>query len=229
MPYRVVITDVTDYGDLHCVAGWDLSSERMVRPEPAPQSFWPGANVGPGQIFWPGHIVEFEGDLPRGQPLPHATEDVVVRRGTLQRVDRIGMADLASEIAGSVNADLETLFAENLVLNGSSAHVPAGSNCRSLGAIEIDRASLRFSETNWNGRRKLRGLIEGAEVGGAMNFGITATRYRAAFLSEGLAAASALLSANGRIHVRIGLSRPFAARPDECFVQINELYPLSEE
>jgi len=45
------------------------------------------------------------------------------------------MADLASEIAGSVNADLETLFAENLVLNGSSAHVPAGSNCRSLGAI----------------------------------------------------------------------------------------------
>jgi hypothetical protein len=163
MRYRVIVTDVTDYGDMHCVAGWDLLTERMVRPEPAPQSFWPAMYVGPEQIFWPGHVVEFEADLPRDQPLPHATEDVVVRRDTLQRVDRIGLGDLASRVADSVNADLETLFAGNLVLAGSSASVPAGSNCRSLGAIELDRASLQLSEINRDGRRKLRALIVGAE------------------------------------------------------------------
>jgi hypothetical protein len=94
----------------------------------------------------------------------------------------------------------------------------------------MDRTLLNFVESNWHGTRKLRGLIRGGPINfGTANFGITATTYRQVFLSEGLDAVSALQPADGRIHVRIGLSRPFAARPNECFVQINGIYAILPE
>jgi hypothetical protein len=40
MAYRIIVTEVTNYGNLYCVAGWDLEQNAMVRPEPAPASFW---------------------------------------------------------------------------------------------------------------------------------------------------------------------------------------------
>ena len=37
--YQLLITDVTNCGDLRCVAGWDLDRGKMVRPEPYREGF----------------------------------------------------------------------------------------------------------------------------------------------------------------------------------------------
>ncbi len=45
--YEIIVTDVTCYGSLFCVAGWDRLIGRMIRPEP------PGANAADeASRFW---------------------------------------------------------------------------------------------------------------------------------------------------------------------------------
>lgn len=226
MRYQVIITDVTDYGPQHCVAAWDVVAQRMVRLEPGPASFWGKQFVGPDCPLWPGHIVEFEAIVPANQPYPHATEDIVVTVNTLRQVDAIELSNLPGQVAGSVAITLPAIFRGLLRVVRSSAFVPVGSNCPSLGAIEIARASIMFSERIWDGRRKLRAHYRYNDSN--LNLGITSSELRNAFFAGGLAGVGCTLPQQGRIHVRIGLSRPFAARPNECYVQINGIYPIPD-
>jgi hypothetical protein len=223
MRCKVIITDVTDYNDLHCVAGWDRNAKRMVRPEPAKQSFWAKKYVGPGQLFWPGHVVEFEGD-PAGPPYPHATEDVVVKIETLKKV---GTAEVPSEVIGSVAESLQALFSHKLVLGLKSAHVPLDVECSSLGAIVVDRKRVTLIERkNEKGQRKLRAYLRDAADGKTLDLSVTSTVHREALLRKGFTAAEDLLPKAGDVHLRIGLARPWPNFPKHCFVQINGLFAV---
>jgi hypothetical protein len=33
--YEIIVTDVTRYGSLYCIAGWDFRNSVMIRPEPS--------------------------------------------------------------------------------------------------------------------------------------------------------------------------------------------------
>ena len=81
MAYRIVVTEVTLYGRLRCVAGFDLDRGVMIRPEPEPAGFWEAKVCGPNTTFHPGHVVEFRGERPQ-TALPHNTEDIVVGGGS---------------------------------------------------------------------------------------------------------------------------------------------------
>ena len=84
--YEIVVTDVTCYGSLFCVAGWDRVSNRMIRPEPPGASakmessrFWDGQTVGPGKTLSIGNVVRFvAGPALPDFLFPHATEDRIV-------------------------------------------------------------------------------------------------------------------------------------------------------
>jgi hypothetical protein len=84
--YQIVVTDVTCYGSLYCVAGWDLHADCMIRPEPPranmaseASKFWDGRFAGPGQFFSVGNVVRFDAAPPPANFLfPHATEDRIV-------------------------------------------------------------------------------------------------------------------------------------------------------
>jgi hypothetical protein len=84
------------------------------------------------------------------------------------------------------------------------------------------RTIISFVENNWNGKRKLRVSHRVGDV--TLNVGVTATNIRQRFLGGGVAAVDADFLVNRQLHLRIGLSRPFHARPDECYVQINGIY-----
>jgi hypothetical protein len=224
MNYRIVVTDVTDYGLLHCIAGWDLQRQCMIRPEPAPAGFWHGNFVGPNHVFGPGHIVEFEGAPVPDQSYPHATEDVVVKIPTLNRVGVVNAAQLPNVLPGSVAANLADIFEGAMRISGTSAHVASGVQCRSLGAINVNRDAIVFSEGNRDGKRKLRVKYQTGNV--TLNVGVTATDVRSVFMNEGLAAVAAKYPQDRQLHLRIGLSRPFQARPNECYVQVNGIYSI---
>jgi hypothetical protein len=221
MKFRVVITEVTNFGPLYCVAGWDLDQHIMIRPEPAPASFWDSRFVGANLAFWPGRIVTFEGHRPPNQPYPHATEDVVVDSRTLAGIGATPLAALPVQISGSLSQNLDQIFQGSMHANMASAYVIQGANCPSLGAIELNRNDIKFGEkTDNNGNKKLRCLVPYQQR--AMNFGVTSDQLRTAWKSGGIPAVDALL-AGPRVHLRIGLARVMAGG-NQCYVQINGIY-----
>src|SRR5680860_1331680 len=207
MRFRIIVTDVTDYGSKHhCVAGWDTLGKRMVRPEPAPQQFWSKSFVGPKSVFWPGHVVEFEADIPTNQPYPHATEDVVVRSDSLPETTDKDRWALAKAVRDSISASLDVLFGGKMLRQNRSAYIPVGSKSRSLGAVEISRKDLQFSQRGWDGRPpKLRAAIAKERL----DLGVTSTILRRTFSTGGVEAVEQLLSKAAKLHLRIGLARPF--------------------
>ncbi len=81
MKQQILITDLTDYNDLHCVAGFNVSTKTMVRPEPHAGGFWQKHLAGRGTTLFPGNLVEIEGTSPiPPTPYPHFTEDRVLTK-----------------------------------------------------------------------------------------------------------------------------------------------------
>src|SRR2546430_1970731 len=77
--YHLLITEVTNFGKLRCVAGWDLDREKMIRPEPHPTGFWQADKIAPAGKFEVGKTASFIGTKPNpATGYPHMTEDRVV-------------------------------------------------------------------------------------------------------------------------------------------------------
>lgn len=231
--YRLIITDVTCYGTLYCVAGWDLDNGGMIRPEPSTTNitiessrFWDAQKAGAGKFFDVGNVVQFDADMPPANfPYPHATEDRVAKAGRRALViGRHPLDQVARQAAGSISASLSAAFGGQLnrAISGK-AHVAPGERTHSLGAIEIAPNQITFFEDNPSpGKRRLRAKIKQGEIWYDLSVPADAARNR--FLADGIPALQADARASARIHVRVGLSRPFAAMP--CYAQVNGLYFL---
>lgn len=231
--YEVVITDVTNYGDRYCIAGWDLNRHTMVRPEPPganaadePSRFWDGQWAGPGKFFDVGNVVKFEANLPPPNfAFPHATEDRVwVRAIENAPLRTLTAAQLVDAVGVSIG--LGAAFVGGLVRAPSGkAYVPRDFAGPSLGAITVPVGRLNLFENAYDpAKPKLRAHL--TEGGLRYDLALTSDAARARWLAAGLKALRADIGACEHIHVRLGLSRPFRGRPDECYAQINGLYLL---
>jgi hypothetical protein len=220
MVYRVLITDVTNYSSLYCIAGWDLDRQVMIRPEPAPASFWDARFVGAKRPLWPGHVVTFEGTKPENQPYPHATEDTIATMQSLHLQEAVPVEEISTKVGGSVSYDLDQIFGGAMQTGLSSASVIVGSKCPSLGAIELARDDIKFGEKIFDGKRKLRCWVP--YKGRMLNFGITSDHLRTVWRQEGLDAVGHSLD-HRRVHLRIGLARAMA-NGKTCYVQVNGIY-----
>jgi len=125
-----------------------------------------------------------------------------------------------------VSTSLDEAFGSQLHRAYSGkAHVVAGTQTCSLDAIEIEPESISFYEDNpAPGKRRLRALID--KDGVEYDFSVPADAARSRFLAGGVAALEADAKVSQSIHVRLGLCRPFGARPNSCYVQVNGLYFL---
>lgn len=233
--YEVLVTDVTCYGDLFCVAGWDRNRKQMVRPEPATANaayeasrFWQNDLAGPGQVFAVGNVVKFDANAPPPNfAFPHATEDRVVVGGSwVEVIGGVQAADIPAAVAEGVSLSLSVAFDGGLTrLASGKAYVPRNYQGRSLGAIEIEPVAIDFYENAFQGNApKLRAMI--SDGGLTYDLAVTADAARTRWQQGGLNALCADVEASELVHVRLGLSRPFPARPDECFAQINGLILL---
>ncbi len=222
MAYRIVVTEVTLYGRLRCVAGYELDRGIMIRPEPEAAGFWEAKVCGPNTIFHPGHVVEFRGERPQ-TALPHNTEDVVVG-GNPRRITVLSVDGFKQALQRAAAFSPETVFGEHLRFDGDKAYVPAGAACGSLACQTVEAASFKLFEHAYKDEHKLRAELT---IGGhVLHLSVAAKALRQAFEKDGLAAARALAPTVGRAQVRLGLARPFKDHPDQCYLQINGLHAL---
>jgi len=229
--HEVIVTDVTRYGNLFCVAGWDRNAGQMIRPEPPGANaaneasrFWEGQWAGPGKLFSVGNIVKFEALPPRPEfQFPHATEDRIVNlQRPTKRLGYLEQAETVKAVAAGVSPTLEAAFDGALVRAASGkAYVPVGSNGRSLGAIEIDPDHIVFHEDKYDPNKpKLRAYV--TSDGKVYDLPITADAARARWEADGIAALRKDAQTSKLVHVRVGLARPFPA--NECYAQVNGVY-----
>lgn len=224
MPYRVVVTDVTDFGaSLHCVAGWDLNSGRMVRPEPGPAAFWPKAYVGSTATFWPLHEVSFEADPPNPvTAFPHRTEDLVVRLGTLTRVRILPAAEFSQIALQNSFRSIRAIYGDALSA-GAKPYVTPGTQCSSLGGITLPVGAVNFYIDQFQDKPpKLRALVND----GVANYDLSVTNseLRALHRAGGMSAVRAMFANATRVHLRIGLAREFPQ--GRCHAQINGAFAV---
>jgi len=228
--YELIITDVTCYGSLYCVAGWDRLTGRMIRPEPPGASatneasrFWGSDYAGPGKTFAVGNVVKFDAtDALPNFLYPHATEDRIVDTSKPMTVTQtLSNAELVAAVSPGVSSTLSEVFDGALVRASSrKAFVPTGNAGRSLGAIEIPPTDITFFENDWDPNKpKLRARV--TSNGLIYDLSVPAESMRSRWKSAGLASLRSDITASNRIHIRAGLSRAMPSRPDECYSQVN--------
>jgi hypothetical protein len=228
--YEIIVTDVTCYGSLYCVAGWDRLTGQMIRPEPLGANatdessrFWNSGYAGPGKTFAVGNIVSLvAADAFPDFLFPHATEDRMVDISTpISVLGTLDTQGLIAAIAAGVSGSLTAAFDGALIRATSrKAYVPTGNRGRSLGAIEIPSTDITFFEHRWgNDKPKLRARV--TSDGLIFDLSVPAEAARARWKSAGLSALKADMQASSRVHIRAGLSRPMSSRPTECYSQVN--------
>ncbi|WP_125996553.1 hypothetical protein [Sphingomonas sp. S-NIH.Pt15_0812] len=217
----ILMTEVTRMtGGLVCVAGIDIHAGTMARPLYPNGNNWPEAEWCPTDIMVVGNIISVERH-PRVPTLyPHATEDMsVVRAFKSGDISKKSLHDVCRELH---DASISSIFSQTVI---DGKYISDGTNCRSLGCIEItpDRIhphvfydKLRINIHDIDGRYYDPPVteLETKNTGDA---------------NAGLAALQARLAAHDHdypIILRIGLTRGWVGPdhnwdPKRCTIQIN--------
>jgi hypothetical protein len=222
----MLTTEITNFGGLRCVAGWDMDRQRMIRPEPRPGGFWPAGRIAPNGPFEIGKAVQFEAVGPNpATDYPHLTEDRVVS-GKIAAGPQVSNKDFEKVLRGSAFSSLSDLFDGKLILDGDKAYVPRGTACRSLGGLKVDAKGVVIETyTNFSGKLRLR--IKFTDAVGALAPNVTSTRAYELHSAGQIDALNAKISKASSLMLRIGLARAFAQMPDRCYLQVNELRTMA--
>ena len=205
-PLDIIVSEVTNmHHGYVCVGGWCESEGQMIRPLSGPREHWNEMMAGP-DLFQVGNIVRI---VPAGfssaRGLPHAREDCVVN-GHPVRVGEIEAPHLADALLPGESPSVDTLF------NGQMQEarlVMAGSDCKSLGAIQTHSQRLGFDErAKPVGTDQLRCWFYD-RTNTHYNLPVVSRELNALHKEGGLDALADLKAGARTAHVRIGLAHPF--------------------
>lgn len=224
MDYRLLITDVTVYGDLRCVAGWDLDRSEMIRPEPSPGAFWPASKVGPDREYAPGHIVKLAATAPKPPTqYPHLTEDRVVV-GDVVVEKKLNASEFTASLKQVGVTKPASLFEKPVEFANGKPFVPVDTEAPSLRAVNISAKGLKFFEYEFDGKKQIRCHMTIGST--TANISVTALDLRESYTGSGIAIVKQKFADADQIHVRVGLARTFPAMPNRCYMQVNGVYRL---
>jgi hypothetical protein len=221
---QMIVTDVTKVGDERCVAGWDLSNRRMIRPEPRPGAFWPTALTESGAAFKAGAIASFAIRAEEAATrYPHRTEDRIIT-GEIGRI-RAPNAGATTHIFKSIaSPTIQHAFGGHVRVENERAFVKLDTRCASLGSINIRRHEFSLVEDVIEGKRRLRARLQ---IGNAVAYPtVTAIDLRTLHRKQGFQAVQRHLSRSNILHLRLGLSRLFTGVDGRCYLQINGVYAI---
>jgi hypothetical protein len=146
---EILITDVTEMGgDNFCVAGWDTTNKRMVRPLPGGGN-WPQALVGKHKIQ-PGTVLTAESTGSANGAFPDRTEDNPIDPASITTIQ--SSPNWVGADAPDVSTNVGDAFSNNLQWNKifrgvhQGVYIPTNTPCGSLAAVRVDKSSINFVE-----------------------------------------------------------------------------------
>lgn len=225
--FRVLITDLTNYGNLHCVAGWDIDRKKMVRPEPHAGGFWEQTYCGAGKPFAPGNIVTFEAAPPNPKTaLPHLNEDMVVAAKTIKLEKTLSRISFSTDLAKISALNREKAFAPPVEFANGKAFVRTGTNHTSLVGLAIPSGEVSFTTEKFGDKPPKPRCLIAVPNKAPLNLSIAATDLRDIFKKQGDSGLTQLFAGKHDLHIRLGLARGWGAYPDRCYMQVNGIYRL---
>jgi hypothetical protein len=215
---EILITDVTEMsGANFCVAGWDTTNTRMVRPLPNGGN-WPQALVAKHQIE-PGAILTAAPTGPANGTFPHLTEDTPIDASSIA-VERSSPQWIGSG-APAVSPSLSFAFNNNLrwkkIFRGvhQGVYVPTNTKCRSLAALAIDKSDIKFVQPFG----KLLAILNDGNA--QYQLSVSSHLYKKGWRQGGVEKATSLHPKRDRVHVRVGLARDFESQSGRCYLMVN--------
>ena len=187
---EILITDVTEMsGTNYCVAGWDATNKRMVRPLPG-GGHWPAPLIAKYGIQ-PGTVLEIKPTGTATGALPHLTEDTPIDLTSISANQSspnwIGTS--APGVSASVSEAFRDSLQWNKVFRGvhQGVYVPTGTQCSSLAAVEVGKADICFSQPFG----KLVAVLDDGTA--SYQLSVSSHIYKKAWREGGVAKAASLL------------------------------------
>lgn len=223
----VLISEVTRMNSgYHCVAGWDIHGQRMVRPLPLLGSNW---RLGTDRtVFSVGHLINCIPSGIQNNVLPHGKEDFPLSK-TPTLLEKYEEPEIYAFLLDKAFRSISELFGCRLVDN---KYIPENSNCCSLGGVRILRRRTRFNMDSFGTPRL--DMRDNNNV--LYHLPITSDdlhrmycaddKKRSSFNTEEAERWLCSITAESEIILRIGLARGWAGRdgdwnPLRCYIQLN--------
>ena len=215
---EILITDVTEMsGGNYCVAGWDATNKRMVRPLPT-GGHWPQSSIAKYGIQ-PGTVLKA---TPKGVAtgaFPHLTEDTPIDPTSISTSQSapnwVGAG--APDVSASISEAFSDALEWNKVFGGvhQGVYVPKSTRCSSLGAINVGKANVSFTQPFG----KLLAILNDGSA--KYQLAVSSHIYKKAWREGGIAKATSMLPNRFSFHLRVGLARDFEGQPDRCYLMVN--------
>lgn len=198
-----------------CVAGWDLNECRMKRLL-INRGYWDLKELE--KLHGHSWIIVENEPLTEPRDYPHRTEDVNIDLDTLYVKETFTKSrDIAMRLKASESKNIDDIF-NNKIKNNS--YVPQNTKCASLGAINITPSQLEFITENG----KLRAnLTDNDDQKYCLK--ISCKYIRDIFdKDKNIDILNNSLLSTDKIHLRIGLARPFLMQENHCYLMLNGLF-----
>jgi hypothetical protein len=215
---EILITDVTEMsGSNYCVAGWDATNKRMVRPLPG-GGHWPQELIAKYGIQ-PGTKLEAKSMGAATGAFPHLTEDTPIDLTSINTNQ--SAPDWVGAGAPNVSASISEAFSNSLkwskIFGGvhQGVYVPKATQCSSLAAVNVGKADISFAQPFG---KLLAILNDGAA---RYQLSVSSHIYKKAWREGGVAKATSMLPNRSKFHVRVGLARDFEGQPNRCYLMVN--------
>jgi hypothetical protein len=215
---EILITDVTEMsGTNYCVAGWDATNKRMMRPLPG-GGHWPQALIAKYGVQ-PGTVLKATPMGAATATLPHLTEDTPIDPAsiTTSQSSPDWLGTTAPEVSASISEAFNNSLQWNKVFRGvhQGVYVPTGTQCSSLAAVKVGKADISFSEPFG----KLVAILDDGTS--SYQLSVSSHIYKKGWREGGIAKATSLLPNRSKFHVRVGLARDFEGQPNRRYLMIN--------
>ena len=155
--------------------------------------------------------------------LPHAREDCEVIAASIKNTGsefKNWLGRDAPHREGTLAGAFKAPIHHNSIWNGvrQSAHIIGGTDCRSLWGLETTSDRLRFVEHFG----KLKAVI--SDVTGRYQLAVAGLDLKRYYKNNGLIAMNNRLLTPRRLHLRLGLARPFEQQENKCYCLLNDVH-----
>ncbi len=221
---QILISEITRMRPgMNCIAGFLLEEQRMARPlNPQGELHWPDDTLA--RVGWQvGGLYDVTPTTDRStRGLPHQREDYFIDPDDVRLIRTYTPAAARVMLRPTVSRTLAGIFNDELMEN---KYVEEGSDCQSLGAIELSTRQFGFNFSYG----KLKCWLRAGEEW--PRFTVTATELAEVQDEGGATALQQRIRRSRRAQIRIGLAHAWDGPeheydPKRCFVMVNGILPF---